>query len=217
MLLLLFIAVGALAGFVCGGRWSGLAQGAPRGLWLCILSFLVQGAASLLPMEALNALAPASVWQVTVAVLRYGLLLAFAALNLWEPRAAGKHSESTSKNHRPPGRAWVWLFGAGTLANATVILANGGAMPVAGRLLEKISPIQAAALSAGEVFGYTLETAATRLPFLGDVLYIGTGALHAGFASVGDLLVGAGAGLLVFSMLRTGSPSGKRAADAGGS
>lgn len=194
MVLLVFVAAGALIGFAFGGRLAGLGQNPPRGLWLCILSFFVQGAAAWVPVETLAALAPLAVWQLGVALLRYGLLLGFV---VWNIRAKRVQNRLRS--------AWPWIFGAGTAANAAVILANGGAMPVAGRLLGQISPALAASLAAGEVFGYTLETDATRLTALGDILYIGAGRWSLGFASIGDLFIGLGAGFLVFCLLRAGA------------
>ncbi len=196
MVLLVFLLLGLVAGFVAGGRISG-AVPLPRGLWLCILAFLVQGGAAMLPQAFLAGVAPVSVWQMGVAVARYGLLFAFVAWNI----------------RTRPAQAWPWIFGAGTAANAAVILANGGAMPVAGRLLPQISPAVAARLAAGEIFAYTLETPATRLPFLGDIIRIGGGATL-GFASIGDFFIGAGAGLLVFCLLRAGAPAQKVQEDA---
>ena len=67
MVLRIFVVVGGLAGLACGGRLSGLARRLPRGLWLCIASFLVQGAAAWMPVQALARLAPLPVWQVGVA------------------------------------------------------------------------------------------------------------------------------------------------------
>ncbi len=204
MILLVFVVAGIVTGLLARGRFSNLGRHGLRGLWLCILSFVAQGAAAWVPAATLVALAPLPAWQMGVALLRYGLLLAFVVLNLLPTRGPrGKL-----------GQVWPWVFGAGTLANAAVILTNGGAMPVAGRLLADISPAQATQLAAGEVFGYTLQTTATRLAFLGDVLYIGAGGWSLGFASIGDLLIGAGAGLLVFWLLRPPASAGNTAASA---
>ena len=218
MVLLIFVVAGGLAGFACGGRMSGFSQPLPRGLWLCIASFLVQGLAAWVPVQALAQLAPLAVWQVGVAVVRYGLLLVFAVLNIrgaWAPAHSEAHGAAVRWDRRLQ-KAWPCVFGAGTAANAAVILANGGAMPVAGQLLARLSPALAASLSAGGVFGYTLENTATRLSWLGDIIYIGFGPVRIGFASIGDLLIGIGAGLLVFCQLRAGAPAqgGKRPANA---
>ena len=207
MVLLIFVVVGGLAGLACGGRLSGLARRLPRGLWLCIASFLVQGAAAWMPVQVLARLAPLPVWQVGVAAVRYGLLLAFAVLNIRNAWASPREKAQTGAGRwdRRLQKIWPCVFGAGTAANAAVILANSGSMPVAGRLLAQLSPALAASLAAGEVFGYTLETSATRLSWLGDMLYVGFGPVHIGFASIGDLLIGIGAGLLVFCQLRAGA------------
>lgn len=189
MILLVFVILGAVIGLLAGGRFKNLAHHGLRGLWLCIASFLIQGVFAWIPVENLAALLPLAVLQPVVAILRYGLLFVFVFLNI-------------------KGGAWPWVFGAGTAMNAAVILANGGAMPVAGNLLASLSPALAASLSAGEVFGYTLGHGGTPLWFLGDILYIGNARMSAGFASVGDILISLGAGLLVFRLLRLPTPAG---------
>lgn len=188
MILLGFVVIGAAAGLLAGGRLSGLARHGLRGLWLCILSFVVQGVFGWLPAEALAALGPLALWQPPVAALRYGLLVIFILLNR-------------------RGGLWLWVFAVGTVMNAAVIFANGGAMPVAGELLARLSPALAQSLAGGGVFGYTLGTGATPLAFLGDVLCLGGGRVSLGFASVGDIFIGAGGGLLVFRLLRTPAPA----------
>lgn len=188
MILLVFVILGGIIGLLAGGRPRNLAHHDLRGLWLCIASFLIQGVFAWVPVENLAALLPLAVLQPIVALLRYGLLLAFVFLNR-------------------KGGAWPWVFGAGTAMNAAVILANGGAMPVAGGLLASLSPALAASLSAGEVFGYTLGGGGTPLWFLGDILYLGNARVSLGFASLGDILIAAGGGLLVFRLLRLPAPT----------
>lgn len=189
MILLIFVLIGAAAGLLARGSFKNLAHHGLRGLWLCILSFLVQGLFSWVPAETLAALMPLGPLQFIVALARYGLLLAFVLLNI--------------KGNGP----WPWVFGAGTAANAAVILANGGAMPVAGSLLARLSPDLAAGLAAGEVFGYTLGGAGSPLLLLGDVLYL----RGVGFASAGDIAIGLGGGLLIYRLLRAPAP-GRQAA-----
>lgn len=184
MILLIFVIIGAAAGLLAKGSFKNLAHHGLRGLWLCILSFLIQGVFSWVPVETLAALAPLSILQPMAALARYGLLLAFVLLNI--------------RRNGP----WPWAFGAGTAANAAVILASGGAMPVAGNLPARLSPDLAQSLAAGEVFGYTLGGPDTPLWFLGDVLYL----RGVGFGSIGDILIGLGGGLLIFRLLRAPAP-----------
>ena len=105
-------------------------------------------------------------------LLSYGLLLLF----LWFNRRL---------------RLTALLTGAGSLCNLLVIALNGFRMPVSRADLALLSEAGAADLLAGRIPMYAAETAATRLPFLGDVLYLPL-PLVGGFASVGDVLMAAG-------------------------
>ena len=173
MILLLFVAAGLAAGFARGGRMTHLGEADLRGFWMPILAVLFKG--------LVQWLAPASPWDGLLALAQYLLLLGFSLL--WFRRS------------------WAWLFGLGTLCNGLVILLNGGRMPVSQALVLRAGTEELAArLAAGAVPGYALQTAATRLPWLGDVLSVGP----LGYASVGDLLLGVGAGMLAFQLIRSG-------------
>ncbi len=179
MILLVFVVLGVVVGFISGGRVSYIREHTLHALWLPIAAFLVKGLA---PYAVSAFSLPVGPVQVVVCVLQYGMLAAFAALNwryLW----------------------WPAVFGAGTLMNFLVIVLNGGAMPVSDRVVS-LSPAIAARFASGEVFGYTLETAATRVPLLGDILFVRLGSWDVGFASIGDLFIGAGAALLCIQLLR---------------
>lgn len=124
---------------------------------------------------------------VCFAVLRYGLLLAFAAVN---------------RRCIP-----VDIIGAGGALNLLVTLANGGRMPVVSAAIAK-SPQYAEniLLKNGEVLIYTLANAHTRLFFLCDRLeipfYDWTLRRVRYFLSAGDILVAAGVFLLMAALMK---------------
>lgn len=171
MILLLFVIAGLAVGAARGGRLAHLERADLRGFWMPLLSFLLKG--------LVQWLAPGSPWDWLLTLAQYLLLLGFSLL--WSRCS------------------WAWPFGLGTLCNGLVILLNGGRMPVSqGLVLRAGTEELAARLAAGAVPGYTLQTAATRLPWLGDILAVGP----LGYASVGDLLLGVGAGMLAFRLIR---------------
>jgi hypothetical protein len=91
-------------------------------------------------------------------------------------------------NRREPGIA---MLGVGLLLNFVVILANGG-MPV---FIEAVQAVKATAASipitAGD-FIHVLGTAATRLPWLADVVPLPGPSWIRAVVSPGDLLLFAG-------------------------
>jgi hypothetical protein len=93
--------------------------------------------------------------------------------------------------YRLPG---IWFVTAGGLLNLTVILANGGRMPVAAELAGPL-------LRLGTVGQYTLMGPDTVLNFLADWIYIPP--IPEAY-SPGDLLIGAGIALVVFLAVRGG-------------
>ena len=98
---------------------------------------------------------------------------------------------------------WSFVFGAGAGMNFAVIALNGGAMPVSAHVLESAAGTRLAAqLASGEIFAYAPVTDSTRLVFLGDVLALEPFGRLLGFASIGDLVLGVGAAMLCFTMLR---------------
>ena len=88
---------------------------------------------------------------------------------------------------------WALLTGCGTAMNALVIAANGWRMPVTRRVTGNFAKL----LATGRIPGYTLADAQTRFLFLGDVLPVP----GVGYASLGDLVMGVGAALLVIHMM----------------
>ena len=87
--------------------------------------------------------------------------------------------------------------------NFAVIALNGGAIPVSAHVLEPAAGIRLAAhLAPGEIFASAPVTVRPRLVFLGDVLALEPFGRLLGFASIGDLVLGVGAAMLCFTMLR---------------
>lgn len=91
--------------------------------------------------------------------------------------------------------AWPLFFGLGTLMNYGVIAANGYRMPV-------VPVAGSAPFAAGEIFGYVLADESTRLLFLGDVIAVPVLGEFVGLASIGDLVLGLGVGLLAYRLTR---------------
>ncbi len=92
-------------------------------------------------------------------------------------------------------KRWPLLFiGLGELANYLVIMANGGRMPVDVTRLPDSSRLSS--LLEGRVPHYGAVNAATRLPFLGDILYLPFPS--PALLSAGDLIIWAGLFLLMF-------------------
>ena len=172
-MMFLFVLIGLLLGFARGGRLDHIDRELPEGLLLPVLAFVAEFLA-----------------------VRSGFFPAWIQLNLvyfllfwfvWRNRRRG---------------AWPLWFGAGTLLNYLVIAANGYRMPVAPNLLAGLPEPTAAALAAGEIFGYTLADASTRLVFLGDVVSVPFLGEFVGFASLGDFFLGVGAGLLAYRLTK---------------
>ena len=99
--------------------------------------------------------------------------------------------------------AWPHWIGAGTLLNITVISINGFRMPVWPSFFAGSGDAELLnSLQNGDIFGYTLVDASTRLPFLADVIGFSFYGDLIGFASLGDLVLLAGAGILLYRTIR---------------
>ena len=119
--------------------------------------------------------------------LEYGLLFWFVLSNL---------------------RGWgigPYLIGAGTLLNFAVIVVNGFYMPVWPSYFEMFGKGEILnALLNGEVFGYTLAGAETKLPFLADVIGFSFYGDLVGFASIGDIFLMLGIIILLYRVVSGG-------------
>jgi len=173
MTLLIFSALGIAAGLLSGGSLRGLGRYALSGLLLPVIAYLLKAGAGYLLVPQTGAL--------VVCLLQYSLLFLFILLN-----------------HRRP--VWPLFAFAGTLMNFLVIALNGGCMPVSASLLggaERLSQ-----LAEGRIYAYCLMDASTRLPLLGDVIRLGPAGMPLGFASIGDIVLCIGVGILCWQMTR---------------
>lgn len=176
MMLLLFAALGIIAGLVSGGSLRGFGRYTLSGVLLPVVAYLLKaGAARLLVPQTGAGL---------VCLVQYSLLFVFLLCN-----------------HRRP--VWPLFAFAGTLMNFFVIVLNGGCMPVSASLLGGASE-RLSQLAQGRIYAYCLADASTRLPFLGDVIRLGAPGMPLGYASIGDVVLCLGVGILFWQMTRAG-------------
>jgi hypothetical protein len=178
MILLLAAVLGLAIGLLSGGSLKNMLQYPLKGLLLPILAWLLKAGAAYLLQPQQGA--------VLVCLVQYGLLFAFLAFNLRRP-------------------VWPIFVFLGTLSNFLVILLNGGRMPVSASLIGQL-PQRLEQLQLNQIYAYCLLDKQTVLPFLGDILRIGPEGTPFGFASVGDLLLCAGIGILCVQLTRSSRP-----------
>jgi hypothetical protein len=168
------LVAGLAAGYAMGGRLRNVDQMRIRLPWLAIVALGLQFVA-FSPLR--DPLGDAGV--VAVHLVSYGLLVWFVIVNRQ--------------------RVGIVVAGAGLLMNFLTIALNGGYMPASRRALK----------AAGEEFsGATANNSTvihegTRLWFLGDVFAIPHGTILANVFSVGDVLIIAGAAILIASAMRS--------------
>ncbi len=179
MILLGFAALGLIIGLLTGGSLRALAHYPLKALLLPIVAYALKAGAAFLLVPQRGA--------VLVAVVQYALLFLFLILNIRRP-------------------VWPLFAFAGTLLNFLVIVSNGGCMPVSPSLLGEAG-IRLTQLAQGQVYAYCLTNASTRFAVLGDIIRIGSASRPLGFASIGDLLLGLGVGILCCQMTRRGQES----------
>lgn len=151
------------------------------------------------------------------------LVAQFVAMRLGGPRTAGFDLPAAILlvsnlallvmvwiNRRVPGMCWL---GLGLLLNLTVMLANGGYMPIAPDTLERIGGQAMAAAPAGtRLLGYkdiVLPREQTCLGVLSDVLVLPP-PLAANAFSPGDVLIVVGLFLFVQRVLLPDATAGSR-------
>jgi hypothetical protein len=156
------LVVGLAAGLLTGGSIENFTRLKFRWPLLVLAAVVVRQVVLLTPIGGL-------------AGARYVYVLALAAIVVW----------TILHFDRLPG---IWLVTAGGLANLTVIIANGGRMPVAAELAGPL-------LRLGTVGQYTLMGPDTHLNFLAD--WISIGPIPEAY-SPGDLLIAIGIALVVF-------------------
>ena len=174
MILLGCAVLGILVGLIGGGSLRGLGRYALRGALLPVAAYLLKAGSAALFSPQTGALA--------VCLLQYSLVFLFLLLN-----------------HRRP--VWPLFAFAGTLMNFLVIALNGGCMPVAASLLSQGERL--AQLADGRVYAYCLADGSTHLPLLGDMIRLGSAQAPLGFASIGDLVLCVGVGILFWQMTQT--------------
>jgi hypothetical protein len=101
-------------------------------------------------------------------------------------------------NRRVPG---LWLIGVGALCNLAAIGANGGVMPASA------SALATAGITSpnGQHFANSAARHSPRLAFLGDIFAIPSGLPFANVFSIGDIVLLAGATVLLHRACARGS------------
>lgn len=174
MILLVCAVLGVFAGLIGGGSLRGIGRYAIRGILLPVAAYALKAGAAALLEPQTGALA--------VCLVQYSLLFLFLLLN-----------------HRRP--VWPLFAFAGTLMNFLVIAFNNGCMPVSASLLTGAGE-RLTQLTSGRIYAYCLANETTRLPFLGDVIRFGYAGAPFGYASIGDLVLCVGVGVLCWQMTR---------------
>lgn len=173
-MLLLGVLIALAVAFIRGGRIQNIESAPFRAPLLPIVSLLIEFAAKRVNVAWL------SVFAVCVS---YALIFLFVFLNRTYKKTA-------------------LALGAGSLCNFLVIALNDFRMPVGEVAARYLSEGALARLTAGEMPMYALQTADTRLPFLGDIICLPL----FGMASVGDVFLVIGAALWIFAALKPRLP-----------
>lgn len=175
MPLLWAVLLGLILGYLRRGRLANLAALRLRGLWLLLPPLLLQ-----LLIFPLGGHGPLLTWGTPYwHILSYLFLLFFVFLNRGYPE--------------------ILLMGLGLFLNFLAIAANGGYMPASAEALRRAGLESVAqGLETGTRSGNTvLMSSSTRLNFLGDWLYLPAWFLLSSSFSVGDVILGLGAALLL--------------------
>ncbi|PZN12566.1 MAG: hypothetical protein DIU69_03135 [Bacillota bacterium] len=187
---LVTLGLAIMVGWLRGGRLGRLAGLPLRWVVLLPVPFVIR--AMLLHPRA-GEVPLLAQWAPVLQGLAYGLLVFLSAVNL-----------------HLPGSSFLL---AGTLANAVVILANGGRMPVseaAVRIAAGGERVTALAVLHGErSLTHQLLTPDTRLPWLADILPLPRPFPFPSVASLGDVLIAVG---LFWLVLRSMGAAGARVA-----
>lgn len=166
-MLVLFVLLFVLFGWLTGGRLSRLEKTTVRWLPLCIGAFLLE---SLVPILHRFLPWPRERWIWLPVTLSYLMIFLF----LWRNRQLRKTAV---------------LAGTGSFCNFLVIALNGFRMPVSLSVIDRLPAERALALISGEIPTYMAASGKVRLLFLGDIIPM---PLLGGFASIGDLFLAAG-------------------------
>ncbi len=173
MILLLALAAAFVLAYLRGGRFSNLSSLPLRGSGLVLAAFMIQAAIVYLTPTV----TPVDSLRVELYALSYILLGAFV---IWNRHISG-----------------VWVLGLGLVANAAVILANGGYMPMTYEAL--VATGKSHMVTGSEPGTYLagskdilLPLQATRLWFLSDIFVIPPPFPIPSVFSIGDAIIALG-------------------------
>ncbi|BAS28776.1 DUF5317 domain-containing protein [Limnochorda pilosa] len=174
-MLLDFMVLGILAGWLRGGRIRNVADLELRWIPAILAAFLLQfafGAAAGRGLSGVAAYAP------YIYLLSFVLLLGAFWMNREKPE--------------------LLVMGAGVFSNFLVIAANGGKMPVLTEAVLRLGGARAVSrMEAGAELFHQLTGASTRLAFLGDWMTLPPPYPRPVIFSLGDVLIGVGIFLLM--------------------
>ncbi len=175
IILLLFVFAAFAFSLLSGGHLRYILDSGVRGFVFPVAAIIIQMGANLLCTEML----PREPWFAVGLSLSYLLSMIFVIVNC-------------------RFILFAVFGGLGTLANFAVIAANDFYMPIRFAVWEKNLYAE---IPLNKAVAYTIETAETRLPFLGDIIYFPL-RYFSGYASIGDFLLGIGLFFLIFAMTR---------------
>jgi len=186
------VLLAAMVGFLHGGRLRNLAKVRLCASWIPLAMFTLQLVIVLFPQGQSELFLGLRPWAM---IVTYDLLIAFLYIN-----------------RRLPGIKLILL---GAALNLAVILANGGYMPVTREALARsghqdlvfVHDEQAFVLGSKDI---VLPEKQTRLQLLSDVVGIPEAFPVSATFSVGDLIIMAGAAGLVYRMMLSDSPRGRK-------
>lgn len=186
-----FIVVALVVGFLLRGRLANLAEVEVRGLVLAVLAVVVQYG-----IEYVDAAGWLDIRPFAPYIYVATLLFLFAVIWL---------------NRRSPA---IVLMGAGIFLNFLVIAANGGKMPVSAEGLAKAGMEEYIEILQGDtVLTHRLIGDETRLAFLADIFALPSPYPFPRVFSIGDVLLGVGAcWFLIGGMTAHPSVTGKQRA-----
>lgn len=183
MLLIALVIAAICLALLRGGSLRHLGTLPIKGTWAIVLSFAVQAA-----MYMAGSTSPGFVRQSGPTVYLGAMaLVTFGVLCNW----------------RLGPTAWLILLGAGL--NFTVIAANGGHMPVDATALgatQGASQVAAVSAHAALYYNRELATNSTSLTLFSDQIELPSPIGHGYVASIGDMVLAAGAGILAYKGTR---------------
>lgn len=103
-----------------------------------------------------------------------------------------------------------WLVMTGVFLNFLVMLVNGGRMPVSYEAASVLDPIYLDMLQSGDaVTKHYLLDAATRLPFLGDIIPLSSPYPRTQAISIGDVVMNVGIFVYILNIMSPAAPEPK--------